>query len=173
MAHTEGDSTAPNPPSASRDVTPRATQDPGRSGADHGLRSDHDELDGTAWGWTGTDRRLLAVVGLILALGLGVHLWRKGANGGMIEIERLPESASGYRLDMNRGTWVEFAQMDGLGETLGRRIVADRETNGPFRSVDELSRVPGIGPAKLEAIRAWLIVAEADASPTAVVPPAE
>jgi competence protein ComEA len=31
--------------------------------------------------------------------------------------------------------------------------VTERERNGPFLTVDELDRVPGIGPAKLEALR--------------------
>ncbi|MEO6571639.1 MAG: helix-hairpin-helix domain-containing protein, partial [Ilumatobacteraceae bacterium] len=31
--------------------------------------------------------------------------------------------------------------------------VQDRERNGPFASVDDLDRVPGIGPAKLDALR--------------------
>lgn len=165
MAQPAGDSPAPISPATVHDATSPAVQDSIHSG------TDPEEIDGTAWGWTGTDRRLLAVVGLVIALGLGVHLWRTGANGGLIEIERLPESANGYRLDVNRGTWVEFAQLEGLGETLGRRIVADREARGPFRSVDEVSRVPGIGPAKLDAIRAWLIVTAADAAPAPGVPP--
>ena len=32
-------------------------------------------------------------------------------------------------------------------------IVDDRERNGPFVSVDDLERVPGIGPSKLAALR--------------------
>jgi competence protein ComEA len=31
--------------------------------------------------------------------------------------------------------------------------VADRAANGPFRTVDDLLRVPGIGPAKLDALK--------------------
>lgn len=116
-------------------------------------------------GWTATDRRLLAIAGLMAALGLSLHWWRLGGFRELLEIERLPESASEYRLDVNQGTWVEWAQLDGIGETLGRRIVADREANGPFRSVEEVSRVPGIGPAKLDAIRRWLVVSEPEELP--------
>jgi competence protein ComEA len=43
---------------------------------------------------------------------------------------------------------------------LARRIVADREQNGPFRSVDDLARVKGIGPKTLEHLRPWVRLAE-------------
>ena len=49
-------------------------------------------------------------------------------------------------------------QLKGIGQTLAHRIVADREVNGPFRSVDELLRVEGIGPATLDEIRPWLTI---------------
>ena len=46
--------------------------------------------------------------------------------------------------------------LDGVGPATAARIVADRLANGPFRTVDDLDRVPGIGPAKLAALRPHL-----------------
>jgi competence protein ComEA len=48
-------------------------------------------------------------------------------------------------------------QLEGIGELLARRIEEDRKTNGPFASVDDLDRVPGIGTVTLDTIRPWLI----------------
>jgi competence protein ComEA len=73
-----------------------------------------------------------------------------------VEIDRLRAGAYEFQLDINRATWVEWMQLEGIGETLARRIVADRETNGPFRSIDDLNRVSGIGPTTLQAMRAHL-----------------
>ena len=39
-----------------------------------------------------------------------------------------------------------------------KKIVAHRDKNGPFASVDQLEEVPGIGPAKLEGMRAEVTV---------------
>ena len=75
-----------------------------------------------------------------------------------VEILRLPDTEYKYKLDVNRATWVEWSLLDGIGEILGKRIVADREKNGPFRSVDDVLRVHGIGPKKLERMRPWLEV---------------
>jgi competence ComEA-like helix-hairpin-helix protein len=37
---------------------------------------------------------------------------------------------------------------------LAERIVADRERRGPFRHLEELMRVHGVGPRTVERIRA-------------------
>lgn len=98
---------------------------------------------------------LLVLCGLIL---LTAQLWRTGGfSGEVVEIERLPETLAQYRLLVNRATWVEWAQLDGIGETLARRIVEDRDANGPFRSLEDLSRVRGIGPKTLDSLRHWLV----------------
>lgn len=51
------------------------------------------------------------------------------------------------RLDLNRADAAALERLPGIGPSLAARIVADREKNGPFRSVEELDRVSGIGPA--------------------------
>ena len=57
-------------------------------------------------------------------------------------------------LDLNRATAGELDELPGIGPATAQAIVDHRTANGPFASVDELEAVRGIGPAKLEAIRA-------------------
>ncbi len=40
-----------------------------------------------------------------------------------------------------------------MGEATARKIVADREANGPFRTVEDLKRVSGIGDKKLANLK--------------------
>jgi competence protein ComEA len=47
----------------------------------------------------------------------------------------------------------ELQQLDGIGPTLAGRIVEERQARGGFASIDDLDEVPGIGPARLEALR--------------------
>lgn len=70
-----------------------------------------------------------------------------------VEIDRLESRAYEFQLEINRATWVEWMQLENIGETLARRIVEDREQHGPFRSAEELTRVKGIGPKTLDGIR--------------------
>ena len=61
-----------------------------------------------------------------------------------------------FRVDVNQSTWVEWMQLEGIGISMAHRIVADRTLNGPFHSIDDVARVPGIGDTTLDQIRPWL-----------------
>ena len=43
---------------------------------------------------------------------------------------------------------VDLNTLPGIGESLARRIIAYREANGPFGSIEEIMEVSGIGEAK-------------------------
>ncbi|GGD71772.1 ComEA family DNA-binding protein [Paenibacillus nasutitermitis] len=62
------------------------------------------------------------------------------------------------KINLNRATAAELDALPGIGEAKARAIVADREKNGPFRSVDDLLRVKGIGPKLLEKMKASIVV---------------
>lgn len=53
----------------------------------------------------------------------------------------------GTALNVNQATAVELERLPGIGPSLARRIVADREARGSFATVQALDRVAGIGPA--------------------------
>ena len=52
-------------------------------------------------------------------------------------------------ININTATADELEALPGIGPTLSAAIVQERDRNGPFRSVDELTRVPGIGEGRL------------------------
>jgi competence protein ComEA len=58
-----------------------------------------------------------------------------------------PEVAGEGLVDLNTATVAELDGLPGIGPVLADRIVAHRDEQGPFRSVEELEDVPGIGPA--------------------------
>jgi competence protein ComEA len=66
----------------------------------------------------------------------------------------VPPAEPAGPLDVNRATAEQLDELPGIGPATAAAIVTERETNGPFVGVDDLLRVPGIGPAKLEALRA-------------------
>ena len=88
---------------------------------------------------------------------MGVH-WARMSGLGMrpVNIDRHAARPFEFQLDINTANWVEWAQLEGIGDQLARRIVEDREKNGPFPSVEDLNRVPGIGPKTLEKLRPWI-----------------
>lgn len=66
-----------------------------------------------------------------------------------IEIHRLAEQTALFQIEINSATWVEWMQLDGVGELTARKIVEDRELHGPFENIAEVTRVKGIGPATI------------------------
>ena len=56
-------------------------------------------------------------------------------------------------VDINRATVEEFTQLKGVGEGLAKRIVADRQKNGPFKTTEDLMRVSGIGQKKFDQLK--------------------
>ena len=95
---------------------------------------------------------------LIALLGLLVALRWKLSGGGRAEIEIASQQPREYfyAIDVNRASWVEWAQLDGIGEKLARRVVQEREQRGPFRSIDDVCRVRGLGPKLIEKLRPFL-----------------
>lgn len=54
---------------------------------------------------------------------------------------------------INSATAEEFERLPGIGPVLAKNIVVERERGGRFNSIDELTRVSGIGPKRLDALR--------------------
>jgi competence protein ComEA len=59
----------------------------------------------------------------------------------------------GAPIDLNTADATQLDTLPGVGPSTAAKIVADREANGPFASVDDLGRVSGIGPKKLDSLR--------------------
>jgi competence ComEA-like helix-hairpin-helix protein len=112
---------------------------------------------------------VFAIAGLLL---LAVHAFHlTGWGRPSIEIDRLPARQYDYQLDVNRATWIEWTLLEGIGEKLAHRIVADREARGPFAKLEDVRRVPGIGPKTWEQIRPWLTIStEQTAAPAPATP---
>jgi competence ComEA-like helix-hairpin-helix protein len=77
-------------------------------------------------------------------------------------LERSDLFRNSYRVEINTASWAEWIQLNDIGPSTASRIVADRRVNGPFRSVDDLMRVPGIGKATLEKMRPFLLLQESE-----------
>lgn len=60
--------------------------------------------------------------------------------------------AEGERIDVNRASARELARLPRVGLALAGRIVADRDSNGPFGSLEDLDRVSGVGPGLLRVV---------------------
>ncbi len=66
----------------------------------------------------------------------------------------LKKTSAAARLNLNSATPAELARLPGIGAIMAQRIIDYREQHGKFRRVEDLAQVKGIGPRKLEALKA-------------------
>ena len=62
-------------------------------------------------------------------------------------------AGSGDTVDLNSATQEQLDALPGVGPVTAQAIIAWRESNGGFSSVDQLTEVDGIGPARLAKLR--------------------
>lgn len=167
--------------------SPATRTQPGSYSVREVSRGDVPEPATDPLGWT-TGDRLFLWLALTLAAGLlGIHLLRDAQRRAQpvavlsgaahaIPIREIPpesriaestatDQPSLYRVEVNTSGWVAWTQLPGIGETLARRIVTDREERGPFRSVEDVARVRGIGPKTLDKLRPYLTIRTQDSLP--------
>jgi comEA protein len=61
-------------------------------------------------------------------------------------------------IHLNQATAEELQSLPGVGPALSERIVLYRTEHGPFRSVDQLTEVKGVGQTKLAKFKEQLTV---------------
>jgi competence protein ComEA len=76
------------------------------------------------------------------------------SDGAALVVPALGDPAGEVRVDVNAASLRLLETLPGIGPVMAARIVAAR----PFHTVDDLGRVAGIGPARLEALRGWVTV---------------
>jgi competence ComEA-like helix-hairpin-helix protein len=63
------------------------------------------------------------------------------------------EPAAGKPVRLSTASVKELTQLPGIGPSKAAAIVEDRRKNGPYRTVESLMRVPGIGAVTVDRIR--------------------
>lgn len=106
-----------------------------------------------------------AIVGF--AVMAGIFMGRI-TSGDRIQVEKheIPTESTdevettGLPIDINIADASELSQLPGIGEVLAKRIVDYREKNGPFKNVQELLNVSGIGESKLNDMIDYIRIGE-------------
>ncbi|HWI51875.1 MAG TPA: helix-hairpin-helix domain-containing protein [Symbiobacteriaceae bacterium] len=65
-------------------------------------------------------------------------------------------AAAPAKVNVNTGTVAQFDALPNVSPTVAKNIVDYRSKNGPFKKLEDLDKVSGIGPATLEKMRPYL-----------------
>ncbi|WDQ16893.1 ComEA family DNA-binding protein [Rhodopirellula sp. P2] len=77
-----------------------------------------------------------------------------------------PDVASPLSIGLNSSDVRELSLLPGIGPKLADRVVRHRESHGPFRSVEGLLAVHGVGPKLLQSLRPWVHVSQSAWEPS-------
>jgi competence protein ComEA len=70
----------------------------------------------------------------------------------------------GLPIDLNRASAEDLDAIPGLGPALAQRIVDYRQAHGPFKQVEDLRKVSGVGPQNLQKLKPFLGLGGPEAS---------
>ena len=94
-----------------------------------------------------------------------VNLARPVTDGEQVRVPLVGETPAATegtradgRVDLNTADAAALDELPRIGPAIAERIIAWREANGRFTSVDDLLAVPGIGEKMLAALRDLVIV---------------
>ena len=76
-----------------------------------------------------------------------------GASGGANARE-----TTGVKVNINTATAAELETLPRIGPTMAQRIVEYRQANGPFKTVEDIQNVPGIGPTTFAGLKDLITV---------------
>jgi competence protein ComEA len=75
-------------------------------------------------------------------------------------------------VNINTASAAELAELNGIGDAKAKLIIEYREKNGPFKSVDDLRQVKGIGEKMVAKLRPTITTGQpAAAAPAAAAMP--
>jgi competence protein ComEA len=99
---------------------------------------------------------------LVLALTLTLALAGAAGAPASAAPPAAPKAAASEArpIDINTADGTALESVPGIGKSLSQRILAFREKNGAFQSVDDLLKVPGIGEKSIQKLRPYLTVSK-------------
>jgi competence protein ComEA len=61
-------------------------------------------------------------------------------------------------INVNTATKEELMMLPGIGEKTASAVVANRQANGPFKTIDDMTKIKGISKKKLDKLRPSLVL---------------
>jgi competence protein ComEA len=99
-------------------------------------------------------RQLASFVVMIALLGVSVAA-QNTRKPAAARTEARPAAAS---INLNTATVADLEKLPGIGQKVAARIVEYREKNGPFKKIEELMNVQGVGEKSFLQLRSQITV---------------
>ena len=115
-----------------------------------------------------TDKSDLSLINLAYSLEDGEKLYIPNLDENFKEQYITKENAEGIvestnsdnksKININTGDISELSNLPGVGSSLAQKIITYRQTNGKFKTIEDLKNVSGIGDKKYESLKEYICV---------------
>ena len=106
----------------------------------------------------------IGVLGFVLAAGASAPAAQTSPGGVKASARSSAKPASGAIVNINSASATEMTTLPGIGAKTAARIIEYRQKNGPFKKVEELMNVRGIGEKNFLKLKPRLAVGPAKAN---------
>jgi len=79
-------------------------------------------------------------------------------SGGALADENTTQTAKDGKININTASKEELDTLSGVGEATAKKIIDYREKNGPFKTIDDIKNVSGIGDSKFNNFKDMITV---------------
>jgi competence protein ComEA len=106
---------------------------------------------------------LICALGISMAIGIFIGRTNREEYHPMphkvsIESQQVPAHSEAFLIDINTAEANLLMDLPGIGQELADRIIAYRTENGPFATIEDLTKVQGIGDKRIEQLRPLITV---------------
>lgn len=107
--------------------------------------------------FTKEEKIILLFLAAALFIGVGILYYKKlhPALPQFIEFDET-EIKKSKKIDINTANKEELVRVKGIGPVLAGRIISYREKYGPFKKIEDIKEIKGIGGKTFEKIRKGL-----------------
>ncbi|HWB20825.1 MAG TPA: helix-hairpin-helix domain-containing protein [Phycisphaerales bacterium] len=109
-------------------------------------------------------RGAMGVAVVIAAVGVLAIAWAKRERSvpvdDVAQMQAVSRALPSARVNLNSATVEELSLLPGIGPGLAERIVKHREEHGPFKSIEQLDDVWGIGPSVMGRVRPYVMIGD-------------
>ncbi len=105
--------------------------------------------------FTQQERSVVLFLTSVALLGLGINFALK-VNSRITKLVKVESYIT--KIDVNKAGLKELLSSAGISPKLAENILAYRQANGPFRDIEELKQVKGIGDYRYDKLKGLLFV---------------
>ncbi|MDF2838323.1 MAG: Late competence protein ComEA, receptor [Evtepia sp.] len=88
------------------------------------------------------------------------HIEKENTTSAIKTSEEAPGILEGEQININKAPIEDLIRLPGIGSVRAEHIVAYREANGPFQTIEDIMQVSGIGEKTFEKLSEYITVNE-------------